>query len=808
LGEDDMANAIRLTVRHQTEGRPPKVVEFAGDTVTIGRTPDNDLVLDARTVSGTHAKIERVGETYFVEDTDSHFGIFVNKEKVTRTELLPGAELCITPFIIRFDLADPAAEHLMALAALERAEAAGLKVFPVGTDKEPRGAWKPVRAETTDARIRRFQDWRGPRLAAAIPGARYAVVDVDDAEKLSAVAGGTPVEFDGACVLTPSGGRHYWYRNNGATHTETDFGELRTGDGHYVIIPIPGATHAEYVKNDKKIVGEYVWATGESPDFENLPIIPPEVIALFHGTAKAKAAAAPGGGTDTKIPKGKRNSTAARLAGKMHRAGMAPKAIRAALETDFAERAEDPGSLRPGELAGVVSSITSYPREAPVEKPDAVVPLDVAEALVKQTTDEAGNPTLVSWRGEFYLWGGGAFDRKTDGDVDAAVVNHLQGIGLRDKCTSRFLGDVRRCLAGLGNIPADIEPPVFLRPLEHRPDLFVGRTRTLDIGALLRGDSEPTIPNSPRLFALAGADYDYDPEATCPTWQRFIEEVLPDPEARGLFQEFLGLCTVHDARHQKALVMIGEGRNGKGVATLTVQNVLGLPAVSAVGLEQFGRPFALYETLGKLVNISADAPEVDRVAEGVFKAFVAADPLTVERKYRDAFTARPTARLIVACNEFPKFLDRSLGTWRRLLVLRFPVTIAEDREDPLLADKIREERAGVLLWFLEGLRRLRERGHFVEPTACRADKAEQIRMANPARTWLEENVEAAAQADVDAKTLYQKYKADTEAAGLRPLGDPQFGREVRRVFPAVAKARRREFGRTAVYQGIRLIVEG
>lgn len=52
--------------------------------VTVGRKPDNDLVIDHPAVSGHHCKIVLQGDTYFVEDLNSSNGTLVNDKKIIK----------------------------------------------------------------------------------------------------------------------------------------------------------------------------------------------------------------------------------------------------------------------------------------------------------------------------------------------------------------------------------------------------------------------------------------------------------------------------------------------------------------------------------------------------------------------------------------------------------------------------------------------------------------------------------------------------------------------------------------------------
>lgn len=65
------------------------------DVLTVGRAPENDLVLDDQFVSAVHARLERHGTAVTVADLGSTNGTFVNERPVRRADLVPGARLRI-----------------------------------------------------------------------------------------------------------------------------------------------------------------------------------------------------------------------------------------------------------------------------------------------------------------------------------------------------------------------------------------------------------------------------------------------------------------------------------------------------------------------------------------------------------------------------------------------------------------------------------------------------------------------------------------------------------------------------------------
>ena len=104
---------------------------------TVGRKPDNDIVLDNPTVSGHHCKIYEAGGTWFVEDLNSTNGTYVNGKKVLKAGLRPNDSVGVVKYSLTFmdgAAGGPAKAPEPALPQQKARVQGGLEVLEGGND--------------------------------------------------------------------------------------------------------------------------------------------------------------------------------------------------------------------------------------------------------------------------------------------------------------------------------------------------------------------------------------------------------------------------------------------------------------------------------------------------------------------------------------------------------------------------------------------------------------------------------------------------------------------------------------------------
>lgn len=448
--------------------------------------------------------------------------------------------------------------------------------------------------------------------------------------------------------------------------------------------------------------------------------------------------------------------------------------------------------------------------------------------------------TLRYWRGEWFTWkpARGCYRRIDElelrAKVSASIKAEFDRLNLADqvefaenggegdrepearKVTKTLVTNVLGATASMVCIPNSTEPLSWVRfsefddPYPNRGRHMVAmRNGLVDIDRILANAplEESIVPHTPDWFSTIRLPYDFVRGATAPKWEAFLEKNLEmDPERIKLLQEWAGYLLLPDTGQQKFLVLEGEGSNGKSVYCAAIGAMLGLENCSHIPLEQFGDRFAKTQTIGKLVNICADVGELDKMAEGFLKSFTSGDVMFFDRKGIAAVECAPTARLMFACNNRPRFTDRSAGIWRRMLIVPWTVEITREERVPNM-DKAwwweqQGEMPGIFWWALKGLARLRQQGRFTESRLSTEALEEYRNESNPARSFLLEFCSRST-TQIPSQEIYEHYVHWTEKSGYRPMGERAFGKEVRRVFPWVE---RHQFGgrtnRHWVYSGI------
>lgn len=363
------------------------------------------------------------------------------------------------------------------------------------------------------------------------------------------------------------------------------------------------------------------------------------------------------------------------------------------------------------------SGVIPFPATEAVGEDD----LSIAEAFV-QHENEGPKPVVVTGKKTLrqYIDDSGLWRDLDDGGVAAFnnrlcrfVGSHLAATEKPAAVAGRYKS-VRRML--FEAVPScHVSPDAFDR----------GGTKLALINGVYDLERHELLPHSPDHLLTLGVGYAYEPEGTCPRFERFLGEVLvrrstpkdetsplvADPELRLLVQEMMGYCLCTHCKAERGFFLLGHGRNGKSKLLGVIRQLLGEHNVcDGFDLRRLSNPNSNMRLAGKLAALGIEQQQGVLINEAAYKAFVSGEPLPARLLYNDEVSLTPFAKLIVPGNYLPETRDFSLGFWERTVVIPFLNRFIGEAADTELQEKLTAELPGILNFALEGYRRLRDNG--------------------------------------------------------------------------------------------------
>jgi len=329
------------------------------------------------------------------------------------------------------------------------------------------------------------------------------------------------------------------------------------------------------------------------------------------------------------------------------------------------------------------------------------------------------------------------------------------------------------------------------------------------------------IPFNPNKIFFTKCPVKYNPDVKCELIDKFLSDVLSNPEDKKVFYEMGGYCLLKEYTHEKAFMLVGSGRNGKSKSIELIKRVLGKDNCISLQLDAltYDNP-DLYQLHGKLANIGMDIANTELKSTSMFKSLTGRDMVTSRRKFLNAISFENFAKFIFACNELPKVYDATKGFWDRWILLEYPYYFAGKEEfenkdlrknnwkirDENIIEKIctEEEISGLLNGFLDGLKRLMEDGKFSSTMGTEEIKKMWIRKADSFSSFCMDNIEEDFDGIISKKALRVAFMRYCKKYGLKGVSDIAIKVTLQNEFGADDFQRKGNFGdMERAWKGIR-----
>ena len=363
-------------------------------------------------------------------------------------------------------------------------------------------------------------------------------------------------------------------------------------------------------------------------------------------------------------------------------------------------------------------------------------------------------------------------------------------------------------IKAITNVPSSITPPAWLADAAKSP---LAAEIVACANGLLHLPSCDLSPATPAFFSLNALDFAFAPEAPVPSeWLRFLNSLWPkDPESISTLQEWFGYCLRPDTRQQKILLIVGPKRSGKGTMG------------RACSRRFWESPTSVHRRWQALARISACGPNRQAVGDhrrpprrpGRPAGDCRAAPQHQRRGWHHhrpqvpfTWTGRLTTRFVIMTNELPRIADASGALASRYIVLALRRSFF-GHEDHGLTDRLLMELPAILNWAIEGWRRLRERGYFLQPPSSTEEIRQLEDLGSPIGAFLRERCEIGTGLAVGCERLFEQWQNWCMAQGRDHSGTVQtFGRDLRAAVPSLGTERPRleDGSRERRYLGVAL----
>lgn len=433
--------------------------------------------------------------------------------------------------------------------------------------------------------------------------------------------------------------------------------------------------------------------------------------------------------------------------------------------------------------------------------PSPAQPLDVARILLDELTED-GHLQLRRWRSGWWEYQGPHW-------VEAENEGIRKWLYLRMEHAS-FMAPAKKdgdeptekpWAPDKGKVDKLVDAMVAPTLLNHKLDapswVSTGKSATNYVPCI-----NGLVDVTTRKLRTATADYFgstcipivYDPDAGPATeWMRFLRILWPPTEdgseadeVQALAQWF-GYILSGRLDLQKALLLVGPPRSGKGTIARILTALLGQENVAAPTLAGLCTNFGLQPLLSKTLAVVGDARLQPNGHEDVVARILSItgkDSITVDRKNREAWSGTIPARMMVLSNELPRFVDASGAIASRFVILSMQESFL-GKEDIGLEDRLLTELPAILNWALDGLAQLNQRGRITEPVASEEAVQMLADLVSPIKAFLREVCVVDAAQAVPFSRVYAEYKEWCEENGRGAKNTAGLSSDLRTALPQI-----------------------
>jgi len=173
-----------------------------------------------------------------------------------------------------------------------------------------------------------------------------------------------------------------------------------------------------------------------------------------------------------------------------------------------------------------------------------------------------------------------------------------------------------------------------------------------------------------------------------PVMDRIFEEWVGKENVKTLY-EIISYCLIPSYPIHRLFCFLGAGMNGKSCFLRLLNKFVGIENVTATELDTLiNSRFEITKLYKKLVCVMGETNFNELSRTSIIKKLTGQDCIGFEFKNKNPFEGENYAKILIATNNLPTTTDKSIGFYRRWMIIDFPNRFSEQKE---ILDEIPDE---------------------------------------------------------------------------------------------------------------------
>lgn len=203
------------------------------------------------------------------------------------------------------------------------------------------------------------------------------------------------------------------------------------------------------------------------------------------------------------------------------------------------------------------------------------------------------------------------------------------------------------------------------------------------------------IEVTPKYFVTNPIPYRLHPErfVNTPIMDKIFIEWVGEEHIKTLY-EIIAYCLIPDYPIHRLFCLIGGGLNGKGCFLRLLKKFIGEYNITSTELDTLlNSRFEITRLHKKLVCMLGETNFNEMSQTSILKKLTGQDTIGFEYKNKNPFIDDNYAKIIIATNNLPTTTDKTIGFYRRWLIIDFPNQFSEKKD---ILSEIPEEEYEIL----------------------------------------------------------------------------------------------------------------